>query len=356
MDGLKSESMKALELTNLEIADLCRQLALLLHSGVTAGDGLNLLVENEENPKLREMLEKMTASVDGGAYLSQAFEETGSFPAYVTGLLQMGEQVGRSEETLNALADYYEQKERTERQLVSSLTYPAILLLLMAVVIVILLSQVLPVFEEIYASLGGKLTGVAGGLLLAGKLLDKAIPVLCAVLLAVLAAGLVCYFHRAWRKKILAFWSARWGDKGIFRKLNNARFAQALSMGYASGMMLEDAADLAAVLLKDIPPVQERCKKCSEMLREGEDLAEAMKAGELMTPSTCRMLALGLRSGTGDSVLEDISRRMQEDAQNSLESMVARVEPVLVLIASVLVGVILLSVMLPLMNIMTAIG
>jgi len=348
--------MKVLELTNLETADLCRQLALLMHSGVTAGDGLNLLAESEENPKLQEMLGKMTQSVDGGAYLSQAFEETGSFPAYVTGLLQMGEQVGRSEETLNALADYYEQKERMERQLISSLTYPAILLLLMAVVIIILLSQVLPVFNDIYASLGGKLTGVAGGLLLAGKLLDQAIPALCVVLVASLAAALVFSLHREWRKKLLSFWSARWGDKGIFRKMNNARFAQALSMGYASGMALEDAASLAAVLLKDIPQVQARCQKCTEMLQQGEDLAEALKAGELMPPSTCRMLTLGLRSGTGDSVMEDISRRMQEDAQNALESMVARVEPVLVLITSVLVGVILLSVMLPLMNIMTAIG
>ena len=348
--------MKVLELTNLEKADLFKQLALLMHSGVTAGDGLSLLAEGEPNEKIRGMLVKMTESVDAGAYLSQAFEETGSFPAYVTGLLQMGEQVGRSEETLTALSDYYEQKERMERQLVSSLTYPAILLLLMAVVIIILLSQVLPVFNDIYASLGGKLTGVAGGLLLAGQLLDKAIPVLCGLLVVVLGFFAVFSLHKEWRKKILGFFSARWGDKGIFRKMNNARFAQALSMGYTSGMPLEDAADLAALLLKDIPPVQERCKKCSEMLQQGEDLAVALEAAELMPPSTCRMLTLGLRSGTGDSVMEDISRRMQEDAHNALESIVARVEPALVLVTSVLVGVILLSVMLPLMNIMTAIG
>ena len=85
-------------------------------------------------------------------------------------------------------------------------------------------------------------------------------------------------------------------------------------------------------------------------------LLRTLEAAELMPPSTCRMLTLGLRSGTGDSVMEDISRRMQEDANNALESMVARVEPALVLVTSVLVGVILLSVMLPLMNIMTAIG
>lgn len=348
--------MKPLELTNLETSDLCRQLALLMHSGLTAGDGLNLLAEEEKDKVIHGMLEKMTASVDGGAYLSQAFEEAGCFPSYITGLLQVGEQVGRLEETLNALADYYQEKERMERQLISSLTYPAILLLLMAVVIVILLSQVLPVFNDIYASLGGKLTGMAGALLLLGQLLGDAIPFLGVPLAAVVIAVAVFALHSDLRKKTLAYWQKRWGDQGIFRKMNNARFAQALSMGFTSGMPLEDAADLAAQLLRDIPPVAQRCRQCSEMLQQGENLSVALEAADLMTPSACRMLTLGLRSGTGDSVMEDISRRMQEEASQDLERMVAKVEPALVLVTSVLVGMILLSVMLPLMNIMTAIG
>lgn len=347
---------KPLELTNLETADLCRQLALLMHSGVTAGDGLNLLAEGEESAKIKKLLQDMTAAVDGGAYLSQAFEEAGCFSAYVTGLLQVGEQVGRLEETLNALSDYYEEKERMERQLVSSLTYPAILLLLMAVVIIILLSQVLPVFNEIYASLGGRLTGIAGGLLILGQLLDKAIPALCVLLAAALIAVLVVSLNRKLRRKATAFFSARWGDKGIFRQMNNARFAQAISMGFASGMPMEEAAQMASLLLKDVPAVQARVQACSERLAAGEDLSAALEAGGLMAPSACRLLTLGLRSGMGDQVIDDISHRMQDEAREALESMVARVEPALVLVTSVLVGVILMSVMLPLMNIMTAIG
>ena len=348
--------MKPLELTNLETAGLCRQLALLMHSGVAAGDALNLLAEEEENQKIRALLEGMTAAMDGGAYLSQAFEETGCFTAYVTGLLTVGEQVGRTEETLSTLADYYENRERTTRQLIASLTYPAVLLVLMAVVIVILLSQVLPVFNDIYASLGGRLTGIAGGLLLLGQLIDKAIPVLGALLGIALCAGLAVYCHRGLRAKALAWFNVRWGDKGIFRRMNNARFADALSMGFTSGLMLEDAVDLAALLLSDVPGAKVRCSKCGELLRMGEDLSAALAAGDMMQPSACRLLALGLRSGTGDQVMASIAKRMQEEAAEALESMVSKVEPALVLLTSVLVGVILMSVMLPLMNIMTAIG
>lgn len=348
--------MKSLELSNLEIADLCRELALLMHAGVSLADGLYLLAEEEKDVANRALLTQLAQDVEAGAFLSQVFEKAACFPIYVTGLLQVGERVGRTEETLNALAAYYEGREQMNRQIRSALTYPAILLLLMLVVIVILLSQVLPVFNEIYASLGGRLTGVAGGLLLLGQGLDQAMPILCAALAVVLLGVAVVSMHSGVRSRALGLWYAHWGDRGTARSLNNARFAQALSMGFSSGLPLEEAVDMAALLLEDIPAAAKRCRSCRRLLDQGESLSHALVETGLMSTSSSRLLTLGMRGGTGDGVLEDIARRMQEDAQLELEGKVAKVEPALVLVTSVLVGVILLSVMLPLMNIMTAIG
>ena len=348
--------MRTKKLSNLEIADLCRELALLIHAGVGIGDGLVLLREEEQEPEHKAMLSEMAQQMDAGAFLSQAMEETGKFSATVIGLVRVGEMAGNLEESLNALAGYHENRERMKRQLVSSLTYPAILLVLMLAVIIVLLSQVLPVFNEIYQSLGGQLTGVAGGLLVLGQFLDRSIPVLCGLLGLVVVFGGVFYVSGSFRSKVMAFWNTRWGDRGIARTWNNARFAQALAMGFHSGLLLEESVELAGKLLKDIPGALQRCNTCYQMLMEGEELSQALGKTGLMPPSACRLLLLGIRSGSGDSVLEEISRRMQEEAQQELESAVSKVEPALVLVTSVLVGVILLSVMLPLMNIMTAIG
>ena len=348
--------MHSLELENLESADLCRELALLLHSGVSAGDGLYLMAEEEKDPRLHALLAGLASDVDRGDYLYQAFQQAGCFPAYITGLLRVGEEVGRTEETLNALSEYYENREKTRRQVISSLTYPAILLMLMLIVIIVLLSKVLPVFNEIYMSLGGQLTGIAGGLLLLGQILNRAMPLLCVLLGVILAAAALLYLHRGIRGRVTGFWRRKWGDRGIARKMNNARFAQALSMGFSSGMVLEDAVEMAAALLQDCPDAQARCQKCRDQLLEGADLAEALGRNHLLPLSACRLLTLGMRSGSGDSIIVEIARRMQEDAQQALDSAVGKVEPALVLVTSGLVGVILLSVMLPLMNIMTAIG
>ena len=110
------------------------------------------------------------------------------------------------------------------------------------------------------------------------------------------------------------------------------------------------------LVLQDCPDAAERCRKCRDQLLEGADLATALGQNHLLSLSACRLLTLGIRSGAGDNIMEEIAHRMQEEAQQALDSAVGKVEPSLVLVTSGLVGMILLSVMLPLMNIMTAIG
>ena len=152
-----------------DIAALSRKLALLLHAGAGVADGLALLAEEEPRERRKAMLHALAEAMDGGAPLSKALTDTGRYPAYVTGLIAMGEQTGKLEDALNALAAYYERRQRTENRVRRALTYPSVLLVLMLVIIVVLLAKVLPVFDQVYASLGGSLTGLGGALLGAGR-------------------------------------------------------------------------------------------------------------------------------------------------------------------------------------------
>ena len=347
--------MKRSVLGNIEIAQICQELSILLHAGVMLGDGLSLLAQ-EEGGKTGELLAEIGRYVDQGETLASALRESKAFPSYVIGLVEVGERSGRTEQALQALSRYYEQQDQMDRQIRSALTYPAILLLLMLVVIVVLLSKVLPVFDEVYASLGGELTGVAGGLLVMGQALDAAMPFLCVLMAVIVILVLLFSLSDSFRNKLLTAWRQKNGDKGISRKINDARFAQALAMGLGSGLPLEEAVDMCATLLQDVPSAVERCKTCAANLAEGGDLADTLRESEMLPPSTCRLLTLGVRIGNGDAVMEDIARRLSDEANQALERKVAQVEPTLVLGTSLLVGIILLSVMLPLMNIMTAIG
>ena len=135
-------------LSNDEVSTLCRELAYLLHAGMGNADALTLMAE--DGGKHTALLKNMAQAADEGAPLSETFRQVEVFPAYASRLLKVGDSAGRTEETLNALADYYEGRERLSRHLRTSLLYPIILLLIMLAVIVVLLVYVLPIFDELF--------------------------------------------------------------------------------------------------------------------------------------------------------------------------------------------------------------
>lgn len=338
-----------------ELSSFCMEAALLLHAGVGVGEGLRLLAQEDESGRA-DLLAAMARRTDGGETLSAAMEAAGVFPDYAVGLTAVGERSGRAEEALRALADAYEERARLSRHIRGALLYPAVLFFLMLAVVAVLLMKVLPVFDEVFASLGGRLTGLAGGLLALGRGMDAAMPALCAVLAAAVAFLAAFAVSDAFRGALLRRWNRRHGDRGLARDVAASRFAQALSMGMRSGLPIEDALRLAEKLNGDNPAAAARCRDCLGRVEKGSGLAEALRDSGALPPSSCSVLALGIRAGTGDTVMAGIARRLNERCGEEIDAKVGRVEPSLVVAASVLVGVILLSVMLPLMNIMAAVG
>lgn len=336
------------------LTELSGELAMLLHAGLDIAGGLAMLAEDREGPD-GELLTALRRDAEEGLPPSECMERSGAFPPEVCAQVRCGERTGRLEETLSAMAESGESRLRLARQLRSALLYPSILFLLMLLVIGVLLIRVLPVFEEVYASLGGGMTGLAGGLLRLGEWLAAALPWLAPILAVLAALGLAFAGSQRFREEALRRWSGgRWGDRGVSRKLQDARIAQSLSLGLRSGLSGEEALALAAP--QCAPAAGERCHRAEKLLAEGLGFAEALRQGEALPPAACAMLALGIRSGSGDTVIREIARRLTEEGENALREKAERVEPALVLVASVMVGIILLAVMLPLLRVMSALG
>ena len=344
-----------MKLTHAEIAALCRGLSRLLHGGLSLNEGAFLLAEGEQGT-LKALLTAMGEAMDSGSDLCEAMVSNGAFPPHVYGMVKVGEASGRLEEALEGLADYYDERVRTARRIRSALTYPCMILGLMMIVITVLLTKVLPVFESVYASLGVTMTGLSGGLLALGRGLGAVLPVLLALLAAAAIAGVAIWRSAGLREKITARLLSRFGDRGILRKFNNARFLRAMALGLGSGLSLEEALELSCGLLSDVREAAARCAACAEAVRAGEDVAEAMKQAGLLSPAQSRMLRLSLRSGSGDKIMAELADTAMEEAELALDNTVGRIEPAMVTVCSALVGAILLTVMLPLVDILSALG
>ena len=336
-----------------ELVRTVRGFALQLHSGIGVADAAFLLAQ-EEQPPLKNLLNTMGENLDAGDSLADAM--TDGFPEHTRAMVRIGEETGRLEEALNGLADFYEQRIRTKMQIRSAVSYPAMVLGLMLLVVGVLLVKLLPVFDRVYASLGSRLTGPAAGLLYAGQLLEAALPAVFGVMLILAAAAMLLRFRPACREKLVSAWQHRYGDRGLARKFNNARFARALAMGLASGLPLETCMTLAEKLLQEIPGAAKRCADCAKAMEAGESFGAAMEHAQFLPPSQCRLLQIGHRSGNADRVMERIADTLEEEAQNALEAAISRIEPAMVTVCSVLVGGILLTVMLPLIDILSELG
>ena len=343
-------------LSNEYVSAFCLEMSLLLHSGIGTEDGLYLLAEDEPNKKNKEMLKSMAEVVAEGRPFSDAIREAGCFPKYVADMIDTGEMTGRLEQSFRALADYYESQVQISNQIRSAILYPVILMVLMLVIIVVLLVRVLPIFNRVYEQLGGAMTGTAKVLLSFGNALGNIMPVLCVILGIIVVLAALLSGSRTVRGAFFRFYKKLFGGVGLARRMAESRFASAMAMGMASGLNIEDSFRTAMKFQDTTEKVQTRYNGCLERLERGEPLAESFREERILEASYCRILDLGAKSGSSDDAMAEIARRMDDAVQMDIERKVGKIEPTIVIITSILVGIILVAVMLPLVNIMSSIG
>ncbi len=226
----------------------------------------------------------------------------------------------------------------------------------MLAVVVLLVVQVLPMFNEVFARLGSRLPPLADALMTFGEWLSGAAVVIAIIVGILLVAAFVVWLIPAARKRVGRWFRDSFGGKGIMWQLSSSRFASVLAMAVASGLETERALDLAHTISDDSKVAKSKHKECIDLIRTGTTMADAMHKTGIFTARNSRMLALGTRSGMTDTAMTEIADRTSRAVQDQIDRIISKVEPALVITTSVIIGVILLSVMLPLMGIMTALG
>ena len=348
--------MKSKTLNNTFLSLFCSELAMLLDAGLTLSDSVQILQDDEASKDAKAIMQKLFDSLMVGNQFSHALKEALVFPKYMVHMVEVGEKTGRLVQTLNALSEYYERQTRLSVTIKSSVLYPAILLVLMIVVVLILIVQVLPIFNDIFGRLGTQMTPFATSLMQFGGWLGNAAVGIAIVIAAILLLVLIMWIVPAFRNGLAQAFSNAWGNRGIFGKIASSRFVFAMTLGMASGLDTTESINIASAVSGGSRAVDEMHKKCAASLENGSTLSEALSGAGILSLQDGKMLSVGSVSGKADLAMAEIARRSDIDVRDSIDRIVGRVEPTLVVLSSVIVGVILLSVMLPLMGIMTSIG
>ncbi|MCL2753873.1 MAG: type II secretion system F family protein [Defluviitaleaceae bacterium] len=348
--------MKRKNLTNTYLSTLCLEMSMLLNAGITIQHGIGIMLDDEPDKNAQKVLQTLADKLDGGTPLSVAVTQSGYFPSYMGNMIEIGEKTGRLTETLKALSEHYQRQERLANSIRSAVTYPAILLGMMIVVVLILIVQVLPIFNDVLGRMGTQMSAFASRLMDFGNWFRGASIVIAVVTLSIFVIAFLIWVIPSIRNGIIKSFRKRFGAKGLFGRIAAFQFVSSLSLAVSSGLGVEDSIDLAASLNSDNETLSKKYDKCRTLLNEGSNLADALRESEILSVRDGRLLALGDQSGMADSTIAEIAKRSDTSIQDEIANVVGRIEPTLVITTSAIVGIILLSVMLPLIGIMTSIG
>ena len=344
--------------TNSELIIFCEQMGMVLKSGLSAFEGILLMKEDAGNQRaeVSRIYEKLAEELEQTGILYDAMEESGGFPDYVIHMVRIGEQTGNLDEVMDSLAAYYEREEGMLQDIRTAVSYPLVMLFMMLAILLVMMIKVLPVFSQVYEQMGSRMSGPAAGLLAAGLWMKSNWGVLIGAAVLILGGAWWLFRTEAGQKCFSKMSQKLMTSRRIMEMISGARFASGISMALRSVMDYDGAFSLAGLLVEKDERMKEKMVRCKKSMEEGENLSGALADAGIMTGLNARMLYIAERTGEMDQALAKIAAQMDEEASARIQNMVLAVEPALVVLLSVLVGGILLSVMVPLMGILSSIG
>ncbi|SJM59026.1 General secretion pathway protein F [Brevundimonas diminuta 3F5N] len=338
-------SPKALALTT-------RQLATLI-SVSPLEEALRNLMLQADRPNLRRVLEGVHAGVIEGRRLSDAMGQQGAaFPPLYRAMTAAGEQSGALQPILERLADGLERDEVVRGKVLTALVYPCVLAVVALGVIVAMMTYIVPKVVDQFESMGQTLPLLTRLVIGLSALMRDWGWLMLLMLAAVVAAGLIARRREAVRLKMDA-WVLRLPLVGrLTRDLHGARMARTLSIMIAAGLPVLEGLTITARTVSN-RALRRATEQMAEAVREGGGLSAAMRRADVFPPILVYMTASGESSGRLEPMLERAADYLEREFSNFTAVMLSLLEPAIIVVMGGIVAVIVLSILLPILQINT---
>ncbi len=338
------------KINGAEQALITRQLATLLKSGLPVEQALSAVSKQAANDRIERIMLAVRAKVREGYSLARSFGSfPRAFPEMYRATVAAGEQSGHLEQVLEQLADYLETRHDTGRSVAQAMIYPAFIMVFASIVIMLMMTFVVP-----------KLVAVFEGR-------DQALPLLTRIVMAMsdfargwgwlvvlLIVVAVVVFMRAMRDpRFRLRVHQRLVNMPLvgtmLRAGDSARLASTLGILGRSGVPLVDALFIAAQVVGNLA-VRNAVKNAAAKVREGGSLSRALDASGYFPPMLVQMIASGETSGELDNMLTRAADYQERELSSTINTMVGLLGPIMLLVMAGVVVMIVLSVMLPIMQ------
>ena len=330
-----------------------RQFATMINAGLAMVRCLDILSEQTEDKKLQATLVQVRRDVEGGATLSNSLARHPQvFSTLYVSMVKAGEMGGVLDEVLERLATFMEKDFSLKKKVQSALTYPVVILCLALAIVFFLVTYILPTFVELFEGMALELPLPTKILMMITKGVKN--PVIVAPVVIIIVVGVVVlqrWVTTPFGKKQYDLLKLNVPVFGLLnKKVSISRFCRTLGTLLSSGVPIMQALEIVGKASGN-EVIAMTVTKVRESIREGESIASPLAASGMFPPMVTQMVAVGEETGNLDAMLSKIADFYDTEVEYLLSSLTSMLEPIMIVGMGGIVGFIVISVFLPLYQI-----
>jgi type IV pilus assembly protein PilC len=334
-----------------DLAVFNRQFATMINSGLSLLRSLNILAEQTESKVLAGVITEVRQDVEKGSSLSQAMaRHPKCFNRLYIAMVRAGETGGVLDQTLLQLADTLEKQVELKHKVKSAMTYPVAVLALVLMIVAGMLLFIVPMFKDLYAELGGTLPFPTRILLLVSSVMVKAFP----IFIVLMAVSIFVFKKWIETDKGRAIFDAFKLKVPVFGKLVHktalTRFSRTLASLLRSGVPILESLEITADTVGNTVAAK-AVKDVQEGVKQGEPIAKRMAEHAIFPPMVVQMLAVGEETGAVDTMLDKMGEFYEQEVEATVAALTSLLEPALIVVLGGAVGGMVVSLYMPMFNI-----
>jgi type IV pilus assembly protein PilC len=334
-------------------AVFARQFATMINSGLAVLRALYVLEEQTQNSRLKKIIKAVRDDVEAGSPLSDAMaKHPVAFDRLYVAMVRAGEASGALDQTLIRLATQLEKQDSLRRAIKSAMVYPILIAVFAILVMIGMLLFIIPIFANMYKDLGGELPSLTRFMMTISNLLKGywfiIFPVIILLVWVLVRLKNTEQGRRSWDRFKLKL-PMKLGP--IIQKIAVARFSRTFATLVGAGVPILQAIDITGKTSGNTV-IEDSMVDVKESVRAGEPIARPLMRAAVFPPMVTHMISIGEETGALDAMLNKIADFYEDEVDAAVKSLTSIIEPIMMMFVGGMVGLIVISMYLPMFNMM----
>jgi type IV pilus assembly protein PilC len=335
----------------VDLVNMCRRFSVMYAAGLSLLECLNSLAEENESKNLSDALQDIHKRIEQGSNVGDAFSKHPKiFTPFFVNMLRAGEAAGKFDYVLTQLAEFMEKEYELKRKIRQAFAYPIVVLVMIVLVVAAIMIFVIPAFSGVYTKLGVSLPGPTIALMFISSNAIFIFPPTIA-----LAIGLWVLYRKIRFVPEVKDWLDRLKLSmpmigPVYHTVVLLKFIRTLSIMVAAGMPLSEAIAISDDVADNVV-TSEAVGMVQRNIKRGGTITEAIKLHGFFPKTIVQAFSTGEKSGKLDEMLSKFARGVEQDVDDGIRKLVIKIEPLIMVVMSMVIGFILLAIYLPIFDV-----